>query len=134
MANSDPAALDTQHRQLVARRDALTSELAVVEGQLAALEDARRRPGASLHLKPLANADEQRVAAEVRRIIQERMQPVSRAALLSELIERGVAVAGNAPEASLAGVLDRVGKAAGVIRLEEGDYWLAGHEWPDDKW
>jgi hypothetical protein len=132
MANSDPVALVIQHRELVARRDALTSELAVVEAKLAAIEDARRRPGASSEAQ--ANADEQRVAAEVRRIIQERMQPVSSADLLSELIERDVAVEGDAREASLEDILGRVGKAAGVVRLDEGDYWLAGHEWPDDKW
>ncbi|MDO8360702.1 MAG: hypothetical protein Q7T08_11775 [Devosia sp.] len=134
MANSDPAALDIQHRQLVARREVLTSELAVVDGKLAAIEDALRQRSDSLVVEPQANADEERVAAEVRRIIQERMQPVSSADLLSELIERDVAVEGDAREASLEDILGRVGKAAGVVRLDEGDYWLAGHEWPDTRW
>ena len=134
MTNSDPEALDIQHRQLVARREVLTSELAIVDGKLAAIEDALRQRSASVRDEPLVGAGEQQVATEVRRIIQERMQPVSSADLLSELIEREVAIERDAPEASLMEILGRVGEAAGVVRLEGGDYWLAGHEWPDTRW
>lgn len=82
--------------------------------------------------KATGNSKKEDVAAEARRIIDERGEPVPRTDLYRELVARDYTIEGSDPEMVLSTMLWRAGKAAGVIRLKKGGgYWKAEEDWPD---
>lgn len=80
--------------------------------------------------KNLNNSKKEDVAAEVRRIIEKRGEPVSRKDLMPVLLERGFKIEGTDPDMVLSTMLWRAGETAGVVRLERGGYWLKEKDWP----
>lgn len=81
--------------------------------------------------KNLNNSKKEDVAAEVRRIIEERGEPVLRKDLMPVLSERGFKIEGTDPDMVLSTMLWRAGGAAGIVRLGRGGYWLKEKDWPD---
>jgi hypothetical protein len=80
------------------------------------------------------NSKKEDVAAEVRRLIEAEGHPVPRVELYKALIENGFVIDGTDPDMVLSTMLWRAGKAAGVVRLDKGGYWLAEREYPEARY
>lgn len=143
-----------KREQLLNRRDTLKTELAQLDRELADTDNfilqwyrfAGVEPVESENIggtivadvhplrpesrkKATKNSKKEDVAAEVRRIVEERGSPVSRKDLMPILLERGYTIEGTEPDMVLSTMLWRAGEAAGVIRLKKGGYWLKEKDW-----
>lgn len=101
------------------------------EAGLAHAEDAENRPQEEGRKRPMGNSKKEDVAAEVRKIIEERGRVVPRKELLPELIRRGYTIEGTDPDMVLSTMLWRAGNAAGVVRVGRAGYWLIEKDWPE---
>lgn len=144
-----------KREQLLKRREELAAELSALDKDLAKAEDfilqwyefAGEKPVENLNIagtpvssthplrgesakKATANSKKEIVAAETRKIIEERKRPILRKDLMPMLVERGMKIEGSDPDMVLSTMLWRAGPAAGVVRLKKGGYWLAEKEWP----
>lgn len=80
--------------------------------------------------KVLTNSKKEDVAAEVRRMIEAKGEPILRKDLLPALIAKGFKIEGSDPDMVLSTMLWRAGDSAGVIRLKKGGYWMKEAPWP----
>jgi hypothetical protein len=77
------------------------------------------------------NSKKEDVAAEVRKILDERNEPMSRAELFRELIELGYVIEGTDPEMVLSTMLWRTMGKFGLVRVKTGGYWIKERPCPE---